>query len=582
MTQRAWSQWLTFPRILGLSLVAAIVLAVPTLGMGFLYDDYIHLIRLQGGEAPGSRFDLFSFALGDPTEMRRWVERGPYPWWTLPELKLAFWRPLSTALAVMDDRLFGRNALAWHLHSLVWYLGVVAAMGAMLRRVLPGPVGALALGLFAIDGGHTLTVGWIANRNALVAALPALVGLWLHLEGREARRGGVRLLALAGLGLGLLGGESALGVFAYVLAYEAVGAPGGMKERLRALAPVALLGGVYLVGYKLAGYGAWGSGSYMDPVGEPGRFLGAALVRIPALVGGLVLEVPTDLWSLDTRLRPALVGLGVLALGVLGGSLRAAWPGLSPEERRHCRWLMLGAALSLVPVAATFPSNRLLLIPGLGGSVAVAAVLVGAWRSRARGWRPRGLALGAGVLGLAHLVLAPLLWPVMSNGMRAMGTQAEDATRTLEGELDFQRLPQQRVVVLALPVSTLGMYLPVMMAERGMPRPEAWWTLSLSPHPHVLTRTGPNALELTLTEGRFFTSEFESIFRDQEHALREGARVELPGLTARVLEADTQGPTRLGFTFDVPLEDPSLVLLHWRDGGPRRFTPPPEGQSVSL
>ncbi|PTL84940.1 hypothetical protein [Vitiosangium sp. GDMCC 1.1324] len=458
---------------------------------------------------------------------------------------------------------------------------MVGLFGALLRRLLPGALGALALFLFAIDGAHFMVAGWIANRNALVAAVPALFGLWMHLEWREAHRPRALPLSVAGLAMGLLGGETALGVFAYVLAYELLGDRGSVKERLRAIAPAVLLGLVYVGVYKLRGYGSYGSGSYVDPVGEPLHYLGAAVVRVPVLLGGLVLELPADLWLL-AQARPVLVGGGLVGLGLLVLLVRAAWPSLAEEERRHCRWLFLGAALSLLPVAATFPANRLLLVPGLGGSVAVAVVLVYAWRSRARGWRPRGVAVGAGVLALAHLVLAPLLWPLMTLAFLQLQTQTEPVLQTLEHELDYRRLPEQRVVALTMPAPAVGLYVPMVLATRGMPKPRAWWHLSLSPEPHVLTRTGPDSLELSLTRGHFLTSEFERVFRGPSHPLRQGAQVKLNGMTVTVLEAEDQGPTRLGFTFDRPLEDPSFVFLRWTDGAMHPVPPPPVGERLSL
>ncbi|WNG36218.1 hypothetical protein F0U61_23010 [Archangium violaceum] len=576
------SRWFAFPRMLWLSLLAALVLALPTAWLGFISDDFIHLLILEGFPAPGTPWDLFRFAGGDPAGLQPLLDEGPYPWWTLPELKLTFWRPLSSALAVMDYNLFGRNAVGWHLHSLVWYLGLVALFGALLRRFLPGAIGALALFLFAIDGAHFMVAGWIANRNALVAAVPALFGLWMHLEWREARRPWALPLSLAGLAVGLLGGESALGLFAYVLAYELLGDRGSVKERLRAIAPAALLGLAYLVVYKLRGYGAYGSGSYMDPVGEPGRFLMGALARVPVLLGGLLLEVPADLWVAGEQVRPTLVGVGLLGLGMVVLLVRATWPSLTEDERRHCRWLFLGAALSLLPVAATFPSNRLLLVPGLGGLVAVAVVLVAAWRSRARGWRPRGLAVGAAVLALMHLVLAPLLWPLMTLAFRQAWIQTEPTLLTLERELDYQRLPQQRLIVFPMATPLMSMYLPTIMATRGMPRPLAWWQTSMSPEPHVFTRTGPDSFELTLTRNQFLTSEFEGVFRGPSHPLRQGAQVKLKGMTVTVLDANEKGPTRIGFTFDRPLEDPSFVFLRWKDNAMRPFTPPPVGERLPL
>jgi hypothetical protein len=574
-------RWLAFPRVIWLSLLAALVLTLPTVTVGFISDDYTHLLILEGWPAMGTPSDLFRFAGGDVEKLQRMVDEGPYPWWTLPELKLAFWRPLSSALAGWDYRLFGRNPVGWHLHSLAWYLGMVALFGALLRRFLPTALGALALFLFAIDGAHFMVAGWIANRNALVASVPALFGLWMHLEWREWRRPWALPLSLAGLAVGLLGGETALGVFAYVLAYELLGGRGGVTERVRAIAPAALLGLVYLGVYKLRGFGAYGSGSYVDPVGEPGRFLLAALVRVPVLLSGLVMEVPADLW-LAQGLRPVLVGVGLLGLGLLALLVRAAWPSFSEDERRHGRWLFLGAALSLLPVVATFPSNRLLLVPSLGGSVAVALVLVSAWRSRPRGWRPRGLAAGAGVLALMHLVVAPLLWPAMTLAIRQLGAQVEPMLQPLHQQLDWKRLPGQRVVVLPMPNPTVGLYVPILMALRGMPKPLSWWQLSLSPEPHALTRTGPASLELSLTRGHFLTSEFEGVFRGTNHPLPRGARVKLKGMTVTVLDADAEGPTRLGFEFDTPLDDPSFVFLGWKDDALQPVTPPPVGGRLTF
>jgi hypothetical protein len=45
---------------------------------------------------------------------------------------------------------------------------------------------------------------------------------------------------------------------------------------------------------------------------------------------------------------------------------------------------------------------------------------------------------------------------------------------------------------------------------------------------------------------------------------------------------DSEGVRKLSFTFDVPLEDPSLVLLHWKNRKVHRFVPPPLGNPVSL
>ncbi|MFY0529135.1 hypothetical protein ACN28I_40220 [Archangium gephyra] len=575
-------RWFESPRGLWLSLAVALVLALPTLGMGFALDDNLHLLIFEGKWPLGSPMDLFRFAGGDPEGMRRIVQEGPYPWWTLPELKIAFWRPLSSALETLDYRLFGCDALGYHLHSVAWYLAVVALFGALLRRWMPGSLAMLALLLFAMDDSHLLPVGWISNRNALVSTALALAGLWLHLEWREAGKRQALPLSLLALAVSLTAGESALGVFAYVLAYELAGARGTVAERVRAVAPAAVLAVAYLGVYKALGYGAYGSSMYLDPVGEPGRYLVAALGRVPALAGGL-LGVPVDLWGINAASRPALVGLGLVGLAVLVLLIRSAWPGLSEQERRHSRWLSLGAALSLLPVTSSMPMGRLLFVPSLGASVLLAMVLRHAWRSRGQGWRPRGVAVAGAVFALFHLVLAPLSWPLMSMMIRQLGTSTGQMAQQVRSELDPARLASQRVVVLDARDIGVLLYVPVTWALQGQETPRSWWPLSMVQESPIVTRTGPNSLALELPGGgHFLATEAEQTLRSPEHMLGEGAQVKLEGMQVTVLAADAQGPTRLGFEFDVPLEDPSLVFLHWREGALRRLMPPPEGARLDL
>ena len=120
------------------------------------------------------------------------------------------------------------------------------------------------------------------------------------------------------------------------------------------------------------------------------------------------------------------------------------------------------------------------------------------------------------------------------------------------------------------------------MATHGMPQPRAWWPLSMSPRPQQLTRTGPHTLELSISEGRYLTSEFEAVFRSRAYPLPQGAQVELTGLKVTVLEADEEGPRRIGFEFDTPLDDPSFVFLSWNGGAMRPLAMPPVGERVAL
>jgi hypothetical protein len=569
-----------FPRALPVALVLGAVLSLPSLGVGFFGDDYLHLAILDGWPAPATPFNLFLFSSGDPVHMRPWTQHGPYPWWTLPELKLAFWRPLSSALMVLDHSLFGRAPVPYHVHSILWHLLTITAAACVLRR-LPVAVGGLALLIFALDETHIFPVAWVANRNALVATAPALLGLGMHLRWRERGwRPGLPLSVL-GLAVGLLGGETALGAFAYLGAYELLGGPGPWVKRARALLPALLLGLAYVAVYKALGYGAHGSGTYFDPVAEWRHYLPALATRIPTLLAGQFWVLPPELSVLAPSLRPHQVLVGCFTLLVVPLLFLAVRHTLSAEELRHTRWLVAGGLLSLLPVASTFPAGRLLLLPSLGASALLAVLCVGAWRALPTlpRWRRRtlGAVLGA-MLGLQ--VLATSLWVLYPYALRAAGAAILESMARIE--VEDERLPQQRVVSLVVPDPAVGLYPPIVRLAQGRPLPRSWLPLSLAPYDHVLHRTGAATFELSLKEGRFLSTELEQLFRGPAYAMRVGEQVSVEGFRATLLEVDGAWPLRIRFDFDMSLDDPDLVLLTLRQGTLQRLRPPPIGETVTL
>ncbi|MCA1662772.1 MAG: hypothetical protein LC659_00595, partial [Myxococcales bacterium] len=109
---------------------------------------------------PDSRFDLFSFVGHRRADTFKQMDAGVLPWWTDPEVKLAFWRPLSALTHVVDWRVWPRSPAAMHVHSLLWFALALIAVAAFYRRFFAafGGGGAWAAGLaillYAVDDAH--------------------------------------------------------------------------------------------------------------------------------------------------------------------------------------------------------------------------------------------------------------------------------------------------------------------------------------------------------------------------------------------------------------------------------------------
>jgi len=564
-----------------LCLILAAALSLPGLWMGLFMDDYFQTAIIEKLVPFGSLWSLFDFAPGKPDVLEPRIFQGIFPWYTLPEMKARFFRPLSCLLAAADHRLFGRHYIAWHLHSVLWYMLLIGAYSLVVRRALPGAAGALALVIFTLAPSHWFPVVWVANRNALVAVVPAMLGMYMHIRWREdAYKPGLPL-SLLGYAAGLLGGEAALGVLAYVAAYELFAGEGPLHKRLRALTPAALVVAAYLALYKFYGYGAYGSGSYLDPLDEPLNYAIQAPARLLMLIAAQLAGLSADLLVFAERLRPAHVVAGLITVLVFCAVIRRAWPALDSAQRRSLKWMAGGALFSMLPVAATFPTNRLLLAPSIGASAILALVLTYWWRERREGHAGKWLTALAAVLILVHFVEAPAIWVGQSLAFTWFGKRVERAC--LNAEVSGPLPAGGHLVLLpgCDPVTTI--YTPIIRAvleKRRLSPDDFWLVTSQAPYDHRLTTTGPNRFEIEVINGSMLGSEFERLFRGSKHALRVGEQIKLDYVTVTVLEVGKTGPSRIEFEFDRPLKDQSLSFVAWKGSHVRKVELPPVGESA--
>jgi hypothetical protein len=584
------------------AVLLGIALVLPTLWAGFFADDYMQIAQLEGWSVnPVGPLDLYSFVPPGRARVAELIDDGA-PYFTAPDLKLRFFRPLSSALMALDHALFGRHPVPYHVHTLLWYAALLLVAAALYHRAAPSSLAPLALFIFCLDDGHVLSITFTAARHAVISCVLVWLGLGAHLRWRiHGWRAGAWLAPLLGA-LGLAAGETGLGALAYLVAWEVCERRPGWR---RALAPTALLVAVYVVAYRLAGAGAHASGSYLDPLGDPRAFLGELPARLALLFGNLIFRTPLDAAFLDDRLRAPLIAAGLAAALTVALWLPRALRRLPPDEAARVRWLGLGAAGALVAGTPGSLGDRLVFAAGLGGSVVVAALLRDAWQL----FRARRARLLTGVallsLGLPNLVLAAVALP----GKAIFFTKTFDGYRRLAREAEIAAPVPARVVVVALDDLFALSLLPVRAFEQGRPPEElrriAWGEsgaqrgpdgpggpdrlgelgggiLSLASATHHLRRAAPDTLELSTPDGTLLDGPWPSIFRSRAEALPRGAVVRTSYMTATVLDDRAGVPTRVSFQFTRPLDDPSLVLLVFRDGGLRRLALPPVGGEMTL
>jgi hypothetical protein len=407
---------LTHRHLPALAALLGVVLSLPALGVGLAIDDYYHrvvLLELPGfRELLGPPGDMFRFFRGDPERTLREMDLGFFPWWTDPHIKGEFLQALTVLTHRLDYRLWPDSPVLMHLQSLLWYAALVGATALLYRRIMgrTATAGIAAL-LFAVDDAHGTPVGWIANRNSLVAAAFGVSAVIAH---DAWRRGGSRAGMVLGPALfaaALFSKEEGIAWFAYLLAYALAFDPAGWRRGGLAVLPYVATILAWRTLRDGWGYGVAHVGLYIDPLDEPARFVRAALGRAPILLLGQWGVPPADLAVvLGPRARVVLLAFALLFLMWLIA-------GLAPllKADRTARFWALGMAMATIPLSASEPMDRLLTAvgPGAFGLLALfwAAVFDPERRPEPTGWLRIARPL-ARLLIAVHLVIAPLALPL--------------------------------------------------------------------------------------------------------------------------------------------------------------------------
>jgi hypothetical protein len=565
--------------------ILAVILTLPSLKAGLIVDDYHHKLLMSGSKSVikllDSPIDMFRFFDGNPERIFKLKDYGFLPWWTYEKVKGAFWRPLASITHWFDYIIWPNSPPLMHLHSLLWYGALVMAVAFFYRRFATVPlIAGLAALLYAIDDAHGMPAGFLSNRNALMATFFGVMAIIAHDKWRRDNwHAGIALGPLF-LAASLLSAEAGISTCAYLAAYVVFIDRGKLRNRFAAMTGYAVVVIVWRLLWTRLGYGMENIGGYVDPLGEPLRFISAIKNAAPLLLlsqlalppSEISLMLPPEQWIFLWRI--ALIFL-VLVVLVFVPLLRCD---------RIARFWALGMLLSILPICATFPSDRLLTFVGIGAMGLVAQLLFVVFgktepRPKPLLWRIPALVL-AGIFILIHLIIAPLALPVRA-AYPMMPKKITDKIM-ISGPLD-NTVKNQDLVIVNPPLAFLVIQSPLVWESNNQPMPRHLRVLTSSLlRPVKVYRQDARTLVVRPEYG-FYAAVFDSLFRDRKHPFSVGDRVELTGMTVEIMELTGDGrPAEAAFTFTVPLEDPSLRWLQYKNGSFVPFTPPAIGENMVL
>jgi len=546
-----------------LILLATLILTLPALFSGLMGDDYLHYALLTADLPIGkpddlSLFGLFSFINGDPERNRMLMDYSLIPWWTDAQMKYAFWRPLSEITHWLDYQLWPNQTWIMHLQSIAWYICAVYLLAAVYKQLNPnGSIAIVALFLYALDSTHGFTVSWISNRNALLSLAFGISAILLHIKWREQSRWHLLTGALICQLLALLSAELGISAYGYLVAYGLLlDKEGPIKGFMKTL-PAFLVIVVWWTFYKYAGFGAAHANSYyIDPAIEPLGFLQSAVMKLPVLLASQWGIIPADLYTLAPPIRTLLAVTAMIFL------LLVLFPIIVLQRKnRTALFYLAGMLCSIFPALAASPYDRLLLFPGIGAAGLLAGFLCALYDPSApKKTVATGTMLVAYLMIALHLVIAPLLLPVMSYSTRWMAQAVPIAPSRFP---EIEHIESKKLILFSTPLAS-SLALAAFRFYRHEPIPERIWTITTLPGSLDFTPEG-NTLTITRQNG-FLSNPIEETVRDLKlNPFKENEQVKLSGLSIEVEQLEDGKPRRLKLTFTDDVQNDEYVFLQWNN-----------------
>jgi len=537
------------PRFLAFSVLACVAMALPSLWIGWLDDDYLHRAMVDGRFAPEvSELDLYCFEQGsEGVHADRFVM-----WWSHPSLKTCFLRPLASLSLSFDHRVLRDHPALAHLESLLLFAVFASCLFMIARDLFGRRTATLALLMMGLSSSLIHPVSWIANRHTILTAAFAAVGFLFYLRGRRGADHRLVVVGWIGMLFALASSEAGLGVWAMAFAYELLQGDLPRPSRFRNGAAIVGVCLTYLIVYVFFGFGALHSEAYIGPHSELVTIFTEISGRFVAVMGEWILGFPANAWILPEA-RPAALTAGFVAIALLIATIVFGWRGLDAGHRRSVVSLGVGGFAAFLPGLPAPPSGRLLTVAMLALMPALAALIIAAIAQvrsiESRGKRVvRWIPISLVFLGL--FVLSPLVRVAqMADMLRRAHAERELIAAGLDG-----CEAGSTVYILSSRDLVTSIYAAYLLDEAREPR--GFFTLTVASAEVELRRSAPEDVEIRAVEGSLVSGLMLSVFRPPGEPLTEGDRVQRESVTIEVTE--------------VKGSDLSSVRLHQAQGFPKQ------------
>ncbi|MBF0441909.1 MAG: hypothetical protein HQK54_08405 [Oligoflexales bacterium] len=501
-------------------------------------------------------------------------------WWGDPELKMKFFRPLSSFLHSFDEKYIGRTPYIFRLHSMFWGFLYIILSGGLLYRFTGQKKGALSLLIITLSPVLLLYIMWIATRSHLITAVFSLLSFFFYLSWRkDGRKAGYPLMLLA---LILSLGSSEMGYLGFILIffYELIFFGKGERKSIWMFSPMFIIVMAYVLLYIAGGYGVRNSAFYIFILDDPLIYLKTFLARYPVLLAGqiaLFLQRPFEESYPNSYYVFSFIIIILFCFGIYSTIKNA-----ESKRKKIVLWFAAVNLASLVPLVSVPPNNRVYIVSMFSIvplSIYQIEFYLKSWKKQAIKKRIVNF-LWCGYLSLSFFVLGPA---VNFATQRFVIEHAEFLEKVMNRSdfIETRDLDNEYFVVNAGSLIFNNAY---MQFTYNYYHPDKWipfWNiLTISENPLKLTVIDSNTLEIEFLKGDLLDFRRSGLSRRKEKTFQPGDVFLYWSMVIKVIDVKDGHPIRIRYNFLDRLDSPRYHFIIWNRDRFAKVTLPKAGESV--
>jgi hypothetical protein len=543
--------------------VIGFFLTLPSLNSGCFLDDHFFLQSNleRTGYYQRAIWDRFNF-VSSAEEIKNYQEIGIFGWWVPGELKLNYFRPLSSIIYTGIFTILHATPWVMHLITIVLYTLLVYIAALVYERFSSSLlVFGVASLLFAVDDAHAYSSSWISGINTMLTVITGLSSLLMHDSWRRKKWLPGAYLSPFLLFIALMTSEGGLATVAFITAYTLFIEKNTLWVRIKTWLPCCCISVLYILFYMFSSVTAGKSSNDLNFSSGAIGFIVNMVLNSIYMIFFQIISFPPARTALAVFPGASLIVFLICIAGFL--LFRNVL-----KENRNARFYATAMVVSTLPFSLSGSQDRLLFWTGAAWFGLLGEIIHYYRFAIVKAFVQKVI---VGILIFSNLFVSLYYYvPTLGTYARFDRYAKVIEKSVFSGNTVFVNSPLEQYFLFPSAIRYL----------RNQIWPDHLYILYAGRKTIQVKKIDDYTIEISAPEG-WVSSPSARAFLPRYYRFKSGYSVTLKKMTATVIESNSNGyPVKVRFFFPAGVD--SFTWMRWGRYGPTSIVWPDDHHEVCI